>query len=198
MKLSSLTLTALFALFIFLYSCSEEKPLPVMGNAPIADFEFLNQDSTLINNDTFKDKVYIADFFFTSCTSICPTMHRAMKSIFDEYKNEPQLMFLSHTVDFKYDTPYRLKRYAQKLGVDGHRWQFAYGSKQDVYEIAEKSYLSAVVEDSTAAENYIHQGYFLLIDKNRRIRGAYDATNPDQVAQLKKELPILLKEQATK
>ncbi|RZK81359.1 MAG: SCO family protein [Pedobacter sp.] len=188
----------IFTGLLLFTSCTQDKPLPIMGNEPIANFNFLNQDSVSITNDTFKGKVYIADFFFTSCTSICPTMHRVMKDIYTEYKDDPQLMFLSHTIDFKYDTPSKLKSYAKKLDVDGKRWQFAYGTKESVYGIAENSYLSAVIEDSTAKENYIHQGYLLLIDKDRRMRGAYDATNKEQVEQLKRELPILLREQAGK
>ncbi|MGY4386132.1 protein SCO1/2 [Pedobacter sp. UYP24] len=192
--LTSILLTAI----LFNSACKEEKPLPIMGNAPIADFNFLNQDSVRITNNTFKDKIYIADFFFTSCTSICPIMHRNMKAIYDEYKDNPNVMFLSHTIDFKYDTPSKLKKYAQKLGVDGGKWQFAYGSKESIYDIAEKSYLSAVIEDTTVKENYIHQGYLILIDKNRHMRGAYDGTKDEQIALLKRDLPILLAEEAKK
>lgn len=169
-----------------------------MSPAPIASFNFLNQDSVSITNNTFKGKVYIADFFFTSCTTICPTMHRKMKSLFEEYKDEPNLMFLSHTIDYKYDVPSKLKQYAQKLGVDGPRWQFAYGTKDAIYNIAEKSYLSAVIEDDKDKEGYIHQGWFLLIDGNGRMRGAYDSTNDDQIALLQADLKNLLAETKSK
>ncbi|MES2829314.1 MAG: SCO family protein [Bacteroidota bacterium] len=195
-NLKSIFLVPVTLFLIHFAGCKSEKPLPIMGNEPIANFTFLNQDSVAITNDTFKNKVYIADFFFTSCTSICPIMHRNMKTIFEEYKDNPEVMFLSHTIDFKYDTPSKLKKYAQKLGVDGGKWQFAHGSKESIYGIAENSYLSAVHEDSTDRENFVHQGYLLLIDKNRRMRGAYDGTNKEQVAQLKRDLPILLAEQA--
>lgn len=199
---------------LFLTACKENTTLPILGprdtkevkNADgstsvdtvyktIPAFSFLNQDSLPLTNDTFKDKIYIADFFFTSCTTICPVMHRNMKSIFDEYKDNPEVMFLSHTIDFKYDKPSSLKKYANKLGVDGAKWQFAYGSKDSVYKIAEKDYLVAVMEASTAKENYVHQGWLVLIDKHKRIRGAYDGTNPEQVAQLKKDIPVLLEEE---
>lgn len=194
-------------------SCKENRKLPVYGEREvkqiknsdgstgidtvyqtIPDFKFLNQDSTYINNDHFKGKVYVADFFFTSCTSICPIMHRNLKTIFDKFQDNPDVMFLSHTIDFKYDTPSVLKKYAQKLGVDGSKWQFVYGSKDDVYKIAEKSYLVAVQEDGTNRDGYVHQGFLVLVDKDRRIRGAYDGTNPEQVAQLEKDIPVLLAE----
>jgi protein SCO1/2 len=119
-------------------------------------------------------------------------MHRKMKALYEEYRNEPRLMFLSHTIDYKYDIPSRLKRYAQKLEVDGPKWQFAYGSRDAIYSIAEKSYLSAIVEDQKAKENYIHQGWFLLIDGNGRMRGAYDSTHDDQIVLLQKDLKNLL------
>jgi len=160
----------------------------------IPSFSFLNQDSVPVNNENFRNKIYIADFFFTSCTTICPVMHRNMKTIFEEYRDNPEVMFLSHTIDFKYDTPSKLKKYAIKLGVDGPKWQFAYGSKDSIYKIAEKDYLVAVMEDSTAKENYVHQGWLVLIDQHGRIRGAYDGTNDEQVAQLKKDIPVLLAE----
>jgi len=192
---------------------SENKTLPIYGqreakeviNADgsktvdtvyktIPNFQFLNQDSTVINNGTFEDKIYIADFFFTSCSTICPTMHRNLKEIFEKFKDNSDVMYLSHTIDFKYDKPSRLKEYAQKLGVDGPKWQFAYGSKDSVYKIAEKDYLVAVGEDSTQTDGYIHQGWLVLIDKEKRIRGAYDGTNKEQVAQLMKDIPVLLAE----
>ena len=207
--LSSLILTTV----LFHSACQQDKKLPYLGpretkdvkNADgtttvdtiyktIPNFSFLNQDSLPVNNDTFKNSIYIADFFFTSCTTICPTMHRNMKDIFEQYKDDKNIMFLSHTIDFKYDKPSALKKYAQKLGVDGKQWQFAYGSKDSVYKIAEKDYLVAVMVDTTIKESYVHQGFLILIDKHRRLRGAYDGTSPEQVAQLKKDIPILLAE----
>lgn len=212
MKFRSIFLFSILVISI-ITGCKEEKTLPIYGERhtqetklangeikvdtiykTIPDWEFLNQDSVLINQKTFENKVYIADFFFTSCSTICPIMHRNMKTIYEEFKNNDDLMFLSHTIDFKYDKPSRLKTYAQKLGVDTKKWQFAYGSKEKVYTIAEKDYLVAANEDSTARDGYIHQGFFILIDKQRRIRGAYDGTNDEQVEKLRKDLPILLKE----
>lgn len=209
----TLPLTLLTAAVIFISSCQGEKKLPILGPRAaetvknpdgssaidtvyktIPPFSFLNQDSVVITQDKFRDKIYIADFFFTSCTTICPTMHRNMKEVFEKYKDNPDVMYLSHTIDFKYDKPSVLKKYAQKLGVDNGKWQFAYGSKDSIYNIAEKDYLVAVIEDSTAKEGYIHQGWLVLIDKQKRIRGAYDGTDSKQVAQLMKDIPVLLAE----
>jgi protein SCO1/2 len=199
MKAKELYLFSLvFSLLFLVSSCKEDKPLPFISPKPIANFNFLNQDSVSITNKTFKGKVYLADFFFTSCTSICPTMHRKLKAIFEEYKDEPNLMFLSHTIDYKYDVPSKLRKYATKLGVDGPKWQFAYGTKDAIYGIAEKSYLSAVIEDQNEKEKYLHQGYFLLIDGNGRMRGAYDSNLDQQMADLKKDLKNLLNETKNK
>ena len=202
----------LFSSALLFSSCKNDKKLPIYGNRDVetvthADgtttidsvyqtipaFQFLNQDSVNITNANFKDKIYIADFFFTSCTSICPIMHRNMKVLFEKYKDNPDIMFLSHTIDFKYDTPSKLKKYAQKLGVDGDKWQFAYGPKADVYNIA-ANYLVAVGEDSTNKDGYVHQGWFILVDKDKKIRGAYDGTYDAAVAQLMEDLPVLLAE----
>jgi protein SCO1/2 len=196
-----------------LSSCQQNKKLPFYGERhaetirdaagvekidtvyqTIPNWAFLNQDSVLTTNKVTDGKVYIADFFFTSCTTICPTMHRNLMTVYNDFKANPDVMFVSHTIDFKYDRPYVLKKYAQKLGVDGAKWQFLYGSKDSVYTLAEKNYLVAVGEDSTAKDGYIHQGYLVLIDKDRRIRGAYDGTKEDQVEQLKKDIPVLLAE----
>jgi protein SCO1/2 len=202
------------AVILFFCSCREDRKLPFYGlrdtktikhkdgstsvdtvYQTIPAFHLLNQDSVSITNDTFKGKVYVADFFFTSCTTICPIMHRNMKKIFDNYKDNPDVMFLSHTIDFKYDTPAVLKKYAQKLGVDGPKWQFAYGAKDTVYTLATKSYLVSVAQDDNDKQGYVHQGFLVLIDKDRRIRGAYDGTNPEQVSQLEKDIPLLLAEE---
>ena len=160
----------------------------------IPDFNFINQDSASITNRDFDGKIYVADFFFTSCTSICPIMHRNMLNVYNEFQGNEQVKILSHTIDFKYDTPSRLKDYAEKLGVTGDQWQFVKGTKDSVYRLAEKNYLVAVSEDSTARDGFIHQGWFILVDKKRRLRGAYDGTKPDQVDQLIADMKTLLKE----
>jgi len=198
---------------VSLSSCQQDKKLPFYGERhaetikdaagvekidtvyqTIPNWAFLNQDSVLTTNKITDGKIYVADFFFTSCTTICPTMHRNLMTVYKDFKTNPEVMFVSHTIDFKYDKPSVLKKYAQKLGVDGAKWQFLYGSKDSVYTLAEKNYLVAVGEDSTAKDGYIHQGYLILVDKDRRIRGAYDGTKEDQVDQLKKDIPVLLAE----
>ncbi len=160
----------------------------------IPDWEFYNQDSTLVNQNTVKGKIYITDFFFTSCNTICPTMHRNLKIIYDAFKNNNNVIFLSHTIDYKYDKPSKLKKYAEKLGVDTQKWVFVWGEKNKIYSLAEKDYLVAVQEDSKAVDGYIHQGWLVLVDKEGRLRGAYDGTKTEEVEKLKKDLNTLLDE----
>ncbi len=162
----------------------------------IPNFTFLNQDSVATPSTVLDNHIYVADFFFTTCSTICPIMHRNMKTLYDEYFNYDEVKFLSFTIDYKYDKPSVLKKYAKKLGVDDGKWIFMYGPKKEVYELAEKDYLVAVGEDDQEKDGYIHQGWLVLIDKEKRIRGAYDGTDEEQVKKLKADMAILLKEYA--
>jgi len=159
----------------------------------IPDFELLNQDSVLITNTAFESGVYIANFFFTHCPSICPTMQRNLLKVYQHYRGDKRVKFLSHSIDFRHDQPSVLKRYAEKLGVTDDRWQFVTGSKADVYHLAD-SYMVYTKEDSSIPGGYDHSGYLLLVDSHRHIRGAYDGTNDEQVQLLLDELDVLLKE----
>ena len=160
----------------------------------IPDFRFLNQDSVVVTNKDFDGSIYVADFFFTSCPTICPVMHRNLLKVYNKYLNNPEVKIASHTIDFKYDTPSRMKTYADKLGVKGTQWEFLWGSRDSVYNLAEKNYLVSVGQDSKAPGGFIHQGYLVLVDKDKRIRGAYDGTVDEQVEQLMKDMDVLLEE----
>lgn len=195
-----------------LLSCGEnKKTLPIYGDRTpvqrevdgktvtdtiyktIPDFQLVNQDSALLTQDFFKDKIYIANFFFTNCPSICPTMQRNLLKVYEKYKNDDRIAFLSHSIDFKYDQPHVLKDYATKLGVDNDQWQFVRGSRAEIYGLADH-YLVYAAEDDAAPGGYDHQSYFLLVDKERRIRGAYDGTLDDQVDNLQKDIEVLFQE----
>jgi len=160
----------------------------------IPAFRLLNQDSTVVTNKDFAGSIYVADFFFTSCPTICPTMHRNLFKIYQKYKDHPEVKLASHTIDAKYDTPSRMKAYASKLGVKGTQWEFLWGSRDTVYALAERNYLVSVGEDNKAPGGFVHQGYLVLVDKDRRIRGAYDGTEDGQVKQLMEDIDILLAE----
>ena len=185
-------------LFIFstlLVSCiTKEKPLPIFGERnvegkdtvyhTIAHFEFVNQDSATITNDTFKDKIYVADFFFTSCRTICPIMKTQMLRVYDTIQNKSDVLILSHTIDPEYDTVALLHDFAKRLGVDSKKWHFVTGVKDSIYKIAQTSYFATAMEDKTEPDGFIHSGAFLLIDKSGRIRGKYDGTKEEEVNRL--------------
>ena len=185
-------------LFIFstlLFSCSiKEKPLPIFGERnvegtdtvyhTIAHFEFVNQDSLTITNDTFKDKIYVTDFFFTSCRTICPIMKTQMLRVYDTIQNKSDVLILSHTIDPEYDTVALLHDFAERLGVDSKKWHFVTGVKDSIYKIAQTSYFATAMEDKTEPDGFIHSGAFLLIDKSGRIRGKYDGTKEEEVNRL--------------
>ncbi len=169
--------------------------LPVLGHEghSIPDFRLLNQDSVFVTNETFGHGVYIANFFFTHCPSICPTMQRNLLKVYERYKEDERVRFLSHSIDFRHDSPAVLKAYAEKLGVTNDHWQFVTGTKTEIYGLSD-SYMVYTKEDASVPGGYDHSGYFLLVDSQRRIRGAYDGTNDEQVSLLLEELETLLKE----
>lgn len=161
----------------------------------IPPFQYLNQDSLLISDKDFDNKIYVADFFFTSCNTICPIMHRNMLEVFKKFNTDKRIKILSHSIDVKYDIPSKLKQYATKLGVEGDQWQFVHGSRDSIFNISAKSYLVAAYEDGTDPQGLVHQGWFVLVDTQKRLRGAYDGTKQDQVQQMMTDMEKLLKEE---
>lgn len=160
----------------------------------IPAFKLWNQDSTIVTEKNFDGHIYVADFFFTSCPTICPTMHRNLLKVYQKYLGNPEVKLASHTIDVKYDTPSKLKAYAAKLGVQGTQWEYLWGSRDEIYALAERNYLVSAQADKNAPGGFIHQGYLVLIDKEKRIRGAYDGTQDKDVAQLMQDMDILLAE----
>jgi protein SCO1/2 len=194
-----------FCIAILLISCtSTEKPLPIFGQREvvnsdtiyhtIAKFQFVDQDSSIITNDTFKDQIYVSDFFFTSCRTICPIMKTQMLRVYEQTKNLPDVKLLSHSIDPEYDTVALLHDFAKKLGVSSDRWHFVTGVKDSIYKIAQTSYFATAMEDKTEPDGFIHSGAFLLIDKEQRIRGKYDGTKEDDVNRLLVDIKRLRKE----
>jgi protein SCO1/2 len=180
---------------LFLFGCSiKEKPLPIFGERnvvgtdtvyhSIAHFEFVDQDSSVVTNETFKDKIYIADFFFTSCRTICPIMKTQMKRVYDTIQNKQDVLLLSHSIDPEYDTVALLHDFAERLGVESKKWHFVTGEKDSIYKIAQTSYFATAMEDKTEPDGFIHSGAFLLIDRHGRIRGKYDGTKEEDVNRL--------------
>ncbi len=162
----------------------------------ISPFSYFNQDSILVTDKDFDGKIYVADFFFTSCNTICPIMHRNMLDVYKRFKDNPKVKLLSHSIDIKYDLPSRLKTYATKLGVEGNQWEFVHGSRDSIFNIAAKNYLVSAFEDSSDPQGLVHQGWFILVDTKKQLRGAYDGTKADQVKQLMEDMDKLLREES--
>lgn len=160
----------------------------------IADFAFTNQNGKTITQNDYKGKIYVADFFFTTCPTICPKMTDNMGWLQEQIKNMPEVMLLSHSVTPDIDTPEVLKEYAHKKGVIDSKWNLVTGKKQDIYYIARKSYLAVKTTDSSELYDMVHTENFILVDKEGRIRGFYNGTNLDKDVKGEKNVKQLLED----
>ena len=159
----------------------------------IADFSLTNQNGNTVTEKDYNDKIYVADFFFTTCQTICPIMTDHMVKIQKELKDDPEILLLSHTVTPEIDSVNVLKKYAVEKGVDDNKWNLVTGDKKQIYDLARKSYL--VAKDNPFEEyDLIHTENFVLVDKKKRIRGFYDGTDPEAIEELLKDIKILEKE----
>ncbi|MFI0429844.1 SCO family protein [Mariniflexile sp. HMF6888] len=160
----------------------------------IADFKLINQNGKTITQDDYKDKIYVADFFFTTCQTICPIMTNHMAQIQKALINDDDVLLLSHTVTPKIDTVAQLKRYALEKGVIDAKWNLVTGDKKQIYELARKSYLAVKDFGDGGDFDMIHTENFMLIDKKRQIRGFYDGTNAEDIDKLLEDIEILKQE----
>lgn len=160
----------------------------------IPAFSFVNQNGDTINESIVKDKIYVADFFFTTCPTICPVMKKQMLKVYDKYKGNDDVMILSHTIDPEHDTPSVLNTFAKDLNVTGTQWQFLTGPKEKTYEIGLKSYMVVAKEDKTAEGGFLHSGAFILVDKDKHVRGMYDGTTEEGTKKLMADIQTLLDE----
>lgn len=157
----------------------------------IADFELVNQNGDTITQADYAEKIYVADFFFTTCVTICPIMTGSMLNLQNALKNDPEVKLLSFTVTPKIDDVARLKEYALEKGVNPEKWNLLTGSKKEIYALARKSYLVTKTQGNGGDYDMIHTENFVLVDKEKRIRGYYDGTDPESMQQLLKDIEIL-------
>ena len=202
MKYLSLFILAL----LFCISCkTQTEKLPILGNRDvlengdtvfhtIADFSFIDQDSNIITNQTFEDKIYVVDFFFIHCPSICPAVSKQMLRIYERFEDDPSVVLLAHSIDTKNDTIPALKSYANKLGVKSEKWHFVTGDHDHIYEMADDYFITARVDDSVPG-GFDHSGRIILIDQNRRVRSFCDGTNAESVNKFMVDIETLLNEQ---
>ncbi|MDQ3292719.1 MAG: SCO family protein [Bacteroidota bacterium] len=158
----------------------------------IPDFSFTNQDSQQVTDRTFAQKIYVSDFFFSSCPTICPKMRTQMLRVYQQFKDNNQVLLLSHTLDPQRDSIAVLRDYAQSLGVSSSKWHFVTGTKDSIYAIASKYMVAAT--DNRKKGGLVHSGALVLIDTKRHVRGIYDGTKPEQVNNLLSDIQVLLAE----
>ena len=157
----------------------------------VADFSLVNQNGEIITQEEYKDKIYVADFFFTTCLTICPIMTKNMGEVQEAIKDDPNIMLLSHSVTPQIDTVAQLKRYALEKGVIDNKWNLVTGDKKQIYELARKSYLAVKNDGDGGPFDMIHTENFILVDKEKRIRGFYDGTNREDIDKLLADIKIL-------
>lgn len=171
--------------------------LPVLSR--VQPFHFVNQNGDTISERETAGKVYVAEYFFTTCQSICPIMNTNLQSVYETYKNEPGFIILSHTCDPEKDSAARLKVYADSLKVNTARWWFVTGRKDSLYATARNSYLLDDPKNSLQSidDQFIHTQFVALVDKSGHVRKIYDALKKDELQELNKDIALLLKEPVT-
>jgi protein SCO1 len=171
-----------------------KEKLPVLST--VRPFTFERQDGQMISEKNVSGKVYIAEYFFTTCKGICPKMNKNMKAVYEELKKEPDFMILSHTVDPETDSVARLQHYADSMGASIQNWWFLTGTKESLYKTARESYLLDNQENSSKniSDQFIHTQFFALVDRNGQVRGIYDGLKQEEIQQLKVDTRLLIKD----
>lgn len=168
--------------------------MPVLQH--VKPFAFINQSGNTITEKELDGKVYVAEFFFTTCQGVCPKMNTNMKQVFQIYRKEPGFAIMSHTSDPATDSVERLRAYADSLQVNNANWWFVTGRKDSLYAAARESYLldDPANNNGNIQDQFLHTQFFALVDKTGRVRKIYDGLKKDEVESLKKDIAILLKE----
>lgn len=161
----------------------------------IADFSFTNQNGKTITQKDYEDKIYVADFFFTTCGSICPIMTTNMVDVQKAFINNSKVMLLSHTVFPETDSVPILKKYAVNKGVIDRKWNLVTGDKKVIYTMARKSYLAVKLGKPSELYDMVHTENFVLVDTKRRVRGFYDGTKKEEIQRLIEDINWLLNEE---
>ena len=197
-----------FSLSIF-FACGDNaqtnEPLPIIGERlgitqngdtiypTIPNFAFLDQNNDTVRNADFEGKIYVADFFFTHCPTICPKVTAQMLRVYTEFKDSSAVRLIAHSIDPKRDSVGRLRDYAEKLGVKAPKWCFVTGERDSIYSIAD-NYFSIAKEDPKSPGGFDHSGRLILVDKKRHVRSFCDGTDAEDVDRFMKDIKRLLRE----
>lgn len=160
----------------------------------VGAFSLINQEGETITEKDYQDKIYVTDFFFVTCPTICPKMTKQMERVYSEFKSNNDVLFLSHTVMPENDSVPVLNEYAKKHNIDANKWNLVTGDKKQIYDLARKTYFAAITEGDGGVDDFIHTENFVLIDKEKRIRGFYDGTSENDVDRLINDINTLLNE----
>ncbi|HEY9222149.1 MAG TPA: SCO family protein [Lutibacter sp.] len=172
----------------------DKSVINITRNHKVADFKLINQNGEIITQNDYKDKIYVADFFFTRCMTICPVMTNNMGKLQEVFINDDDIKFLSLSVTPEMDSIPILKEYAVKKGVIDAKWNITTGDKKHIYELARKSYFAVLDEGDGGLQDFIHTENFILVDKKRQIRGFYDGTDSEDIDRLILDIKILQNE----
>ena len=200
-------------LSLLVFSCTEQSVktnkllLPIIGEKKLAGaegtdtiyhaiqpFSFINQFHDTVTEKVIENKIYVADFFFATCQSICPKMSSQLVHVQTAFKNDKDVLILSHTVNPLHDTVEVLNGYAQSYGAVKNKWHFLTGNKKEIYDLARYSYLVNALEEDGSAEGFLHSELFILVDAQKRIRGFYDGTDSVAVVKLISDITLLKQE----
>lgn len=168
-----------------------DKSMASVTNHTVADFKLINQNGETITQDDYKNKIYVADFFFTRCTTICPIMTENIGKLQEVFKTDDEIMFLSLSVTPDIDSVSVLRAYADEKGVIDSKWNITTGEKKHIYELARKSYFAVLDKGDGGFQDFIHTTNFVLVDKEKRIRGIYDGISDDEIERLINDIRIL-------
>lgn len=193
-------LSAAFMSYYFYVMKDHPKTLPFIGEGDhrVRSFSFINQDGAIVTNDVVKNKIYVVEYFFTTCKGICPKMNENMRKVYEAFRGNNDVMILSHTVDPKKDTVAAMKAYSLRFDADPKQWLFLTGDKKELYDMARYSYLITAADDTVTVDigsDFIHTDRFVLVDRIGHVRGQYKGTEIGQVNQLIGDMKALLKEQ---
>jgi len=192
-----------FLLFLILIGCKSDSPLPYLGESDEVDgktqhyqippFKFVDQDSNIVTNQTLAGNAYIADFFFTSCPTICPKVKTQMLRLRDRFEDRTNFKFLSMSIDYRKDSVPILKKYGEKIGIDSRNWHLVQLKKGEINEVANQ-FFNVAFEDESAPGGFDHSGRLILVDGNGHIRSYCNGTDPESVDNLGKDIRKLLDE----
>ena len=160
----------------------------------VGSFNLTDQDGNEVTEKNFENKIYVTDFFFVTCPTICPKMTKQMNRVYNEFKADQNISFLSHTVMPEADSVPVLNEYATERGISSDKWKFVTGDKKQIYNLARKTYFAAVTEGDGGINDFVHTENFVLVDKEKRLRGFYDGTSKDDVDRLIVDIYALLEE----